>query len=341
MYNFQNDYAEGAHPRILARLQTTNLAQQMGYGEDEYSSEAKKLIRQKIQNPRAAVYFVSGGTQANLLVISSLLRIHEAVISANTGHIATHEAGSIEATGHRVITVPAADGKLTPAAVATVLEKYTMRPHVLKPKMVYISNATETGTLYTKTELVALKTFCEENDLWLFMDGARLGAALTAETNDLTLPEIAQLTDIFYIGGTKNGALLGEAVVFTDNQLNQEFDYAIKQKGAMLAKGRLLGIQFLELFTDNLYFELAAHANAMATELAARIEKAGYSFSTPPVTNQVFPIFSHSVIKKLRQNYCFHEWEKIDEQHSAVRLVTSWATSAAIIDKFVRDLGEC
>lgn len=338
MYSFRNDYSEGAHPNILNKLLQTNGTQQMGYGEDEYSTEAKSILREKMNHPGARIYFVSGGTQANLIVISALLRTHEAVISAQTGHIYVHETGAIESTGHRIITVKAADGKLRPADIQQVLEEYSLRPHVVRPKMVYISNSTETGTLYTKSELAALSAVCRSNGLYLFMDGARLGHALTAPDNDLTLSDLAQLTDVFYIGGTKNGALLGEAIVFNTSELATDFDYVLKQKGALLAKGRLLGIQFLELFKDDLYFALAKHANTMAMKIADAIKEAGHSFLTPTTTNQLFPILPHSTIKRLEQTYLFYVWQKMDADHSAVRLITSWTTDEKMVDAFITDL---
>src|SRR5690625_4285742 len=290
MYSFKNDYSEGAHPNILKKLIETNLAQQSGYGDDVYSQQAKEIIKQKTANPAASIYFVSGGTQANLLVIASLLQLHEAVISAETGHIYTHETGAIEATGHRIITVDTKDGKLEPSDIEKVLKNYALRPHVVKPKMVYVSNSTEIGTIYSKEELQQLYEYCQAKNLLLFLDGARLGHALTATDNTMTLKDIAALTDVFYLGGTKNGALLGEAIVFNNPNLAPDFDYVIKQKGAMLAKGRLLGIQFLELFQDDLYFRLAEHANKMAQMISYAIKKKGYDFLTESTTNQIFPI---------------------------------------------------
>lgn len=334
-YNFKNDYAEGGHPNILHKLIETNLSQQQGYGDDDYTLQAKAILKDKIQNPNANIYFVSGGTQTNLLVIASLLQIHEAVISAKTGHIYVHETGAIEAIGHRVITVDTDDGKISPEDVQAVLQAYSLRPHVVKPKMVYISNSTEIGTIYNKKELQALYEFCQQHDLLLFMDGARLGHALTAENNDLTLADVASFTDVFYIGGTKNGALLGEAIVFNDANLAPEFDYVLKQKGALLAKGRLLGIQFFELFKEDLYFELAKHANKMAMKIAAAVRQKGYSFLTQSSTNQIFPILPKSLINKLSDNYLFFEWKVIDDNHSAVRLITSWATDERQVDEFV------
>ena len=338
MYNFKNDYSEGGHPNILNKLIETNLTQQLGYGDDEYSVQAKELLRGKIDNPNADIYFVSGGTQTNLLVISTLLQVHEAVISAKTGHIFAHETGAIEATGHRVITIETNDGKIYPKDIESTLQEYTLRPHVVKPRMVYISNSTEIGTIYTKSELTDLSLFCKQHNLLLFVDGARLGHALTAQNNDLKLSDISKLTDVFYIGGTKNGALLGEAIVFNNPDIAPDFDYALKQKGALLAKGRVLGIQFLELFRDNLYFDLAAHANKMAMKITNAIKQKGYSFLTDSTTNQIFPILPKDVIKKLETKYLFYEWAAIDSNNSAVRIITSWATNESVVDEFISDL---
>lgn len=340
MYNFKNDYSEGAHPRILKKLLETNPTQQLGYGEDAYSLEAKSILKQRINNPDASIYFVSGGTQANLLVISSLLRVHEAAISAKTGHIYSHETGAIEALGHRVITVDSRDGKLYPRDLEMVMKEYSLRPHMVKPKLVYISNSTEIGTIYNKAELQSLAAFCRSNGLWLFMDGARLGHALTAQANDVELIDVAALTDVFYIGGTKNGALLGEAIVFNNSNMAPEFDYVLKQKGALLAKGRLLGVQFLELFRDNLYFELASHANDMAMKIANAIRSKGYSFLTDSTTNQIFPILPRTLVDMLTVKYLFYEWKSIEENHVAIRLITSWATDESKVNEFIHDLNE-
>lgn len=338
MYSFKNDYSEGAHPNILKKLQETNSVQQSGYGEDGYSKEAKDLLKQKMGNPLASIYFVSGGTQANLLVIATLLQVHEAVISAETGHIYTHETGAIEATGHRIITVDTKDGKLEPSDIEKVLQNYALRPHVVKPKMVYVSNSTEIGTIYSKEELQQLYEYCQAKNLLLFLDGARLGHALTATDNTMTLKDIAALTDVFYIGGTKNGALLGEAIVFNNPNLAPDFDYVIKQKGAMLAKGRLLGIQFLELFQDDLYFRLAEHANKMAQMISYAIKKKGYDFLTKSTTNQIFPILPKTLIEKLRQKYLFYEWKDIDKNKAAIRLITSWATDEKQVKELLHDI---
>ncbi|WP_394677855.1 threonine aldolase family protein [uncultured Sphingobacterium sp.] len=338
MYNFKNDYSEGAHPRILDKLIETNLIQQLGYGEDDYSNEAKSILKKKIANQQAVIHFLSGGTQTNLLVISFLLRIHEAVISAKTGHISANETGAIEATGHKVITVETSDGKLTPNDITTVLKEHALAPHVVKPRIVYISNSTEIGTIYSLAELEALYVCCQQQQLLLYLDGARLGHALTAKNNDLTFAAIAKYTDVFYIGGTKNGALLGEAVVFNRPELAVDFDYAIKQKGALLAKGRVLSIQFLTLFQDDLYLELALRANSLAMRMAKAIKDKGYSFLTESTTNQIFPILPKSLIEALLINYQFYIWKDIDSDYAAVRLITSWATDEKQVTNFINDI---
>ncbi len=338
MYNFKNDYAEGCHPNILKALTETNLIQQPGYGEDEYSCKARELIRSKIESSEADVHFVSGGTQANILVIAGALRPHEAVISAHTGHIFVHEAGAIEATGHKVISVRTEDGKLNPTLIEGVLNAHSNVPHMVKPKMVYISNSTEVGTIYHKEELEALATYCKQKDLFLFLDGARLGPALTAADSDLTLPDIARLTDAFYIGGTKNGTLFGEAIVLTHNHIKADFGFHLKQRGALLAKGRLLGIQFLELFKDDFFLELARHMNAMAAKITAAIKSKGYAFLSESTTNQIFPVLPNHLIDKLALKYDFYLWEKVKEDYSCIRVITSWATPESAVDAFIEDI---
>lgn len=252
-FSFKNDYSEGCHPSILDALVRYNLDQQAGYGEDEYSLKAKDLIRAKINNQDSEVFLVSGGTQANLIVISAVLRPYQAAVSASTGHILNNETGAIEATGHKILSIEKQDGKLTPQDIIPVLENHRNIPHQVMPKLVYISNSTELGTIYSLQELEELSAFCRENKLYLFMDGARIGHGLTSEISDLSLEKVAELTDIFYLGGTKNGALIGEAIVVNNKELQKDFAFSIKQKGALLAKGRLLGIQFLELMKDDLY----------------------------------------------------------------------------------------
>lgn len=337
-HSFKSDYLEGAHPRILEKLISTNSVQQKGYGEDDYSLAAKEALKEKLNNPDAAIFFVSGGTQTNLIVIASMLKVHEAVISAFTGHIYANETGAIEAVGHRIITRNTDDGKLNPGHIEQVLHEYALRPHVVKPKMIYISNATELGSCYSKKDLEQLYACCKAHDLYLFMDGARLGNALVLKENNLTLAELSQLCDVFYIGGTKNGALLGEAIVFNRTDLANEFDYVLKQKGALLAKGRLLGVSFLELFRDDLYFSLALHANKMAQKLADAFYSAGYSFLSPPCTNQIFPILPLEMIEKLSEKYDFYVWRELDDNKAAIRLITSWATDEYMVDRFIAEL---
>ena len=335
-YSFKNDYSEGAHPSILNRLIETNLDQQIGYGLDDYCNEARELIQEKIDK-KVNIHFVSGGTQANLIVISSILKPYESVIAAESGHIAVHETGAIEATGHKVNTIATTDGKLTPKHIAQVLALHTDE-HMVKPRLVYISNTTEVGSVYNKAELTAIYDFCQANSLLLFVDGARLSSALTSSKCDLTLNNIANLTDVFYIGGTKNGALIGEAIVINNPKVNEDFRYNIKQKGGMLAKGRLIGIQFAEMFKNDLFFEMGKHANRLAEKLAIGLKAKGFSFLTEPSSNQIFPILPNDVIEKLHKNYEFFVWEKIDENKSAIRLVTSWATLEEKVDQFLENL---
>lgn len=339
MISFKNDYSDGGHPKVLKALLEHANSIQPGYGEDEYSEQARSVIKEKCKSPEALIRFVSGGTQANLLIIASILKPFEAVISASSGHINKHEAGAIEATGHKVDIVDASDGKLTPELVQISLNRFEDH-HTVRPRLVYISNTTELGTVYTKQELESLSQFCREKNLYLFMDGARLASALCSVGNELTLADIAELTDIFYIGGTKNGALFGEVIVITNSELQADFDFHIKQRGALLAKGRALGVQFLTLFQDELYFELGSHANAMAQKLARGIQSAGYAFLTPPVSNQIFPILPKVLIEKLEKEFQFYVWETVDDEKSAIRLVTSWMTQASEVDEFIHKLRE-
>ncbi|WP_372846609.1 low specificity L-threonine aldolase [Pontiella sp.] len=335
-YCFLDDYSEGCHPRILAALGRTNLEQQTAYGNDDYSNQARALIREQLGKEGTPVYFLAGGTLTNLVIIASALRPHEAVIAAHSGHIALHETGAIEATGHKIITVPSADGKLTAAGIEAALASNALYPHMAKPRLVYVSNTTEAGTVYKKAELQVLSKTCRANNLLLMLDGARLGAALTAETNDLSLKEIAELVDVFWIGGTKSGALLGEAVVIPHEALAEDFEFHVKQRGALLAKGRVLGIQFVELFSAGLYFELAQLANAMARKLSNAILAAGHALAVPTESNQVFAILPNRKIEQLNERFDFYTWEKAGEHRSVVRLVTSWATDEHQVDAINR-----
>ena len=337
MYSFKNDYSEGAHPQILKALMETNLVQEEGYGEDHFSLQAIESIKKKLGQADVDIHLLTGGTQTNLTAISAFLRPHEAAISVSTGHILGHETGAIEATGHKVLSVESKDGKLTAAGVQAVLEGHPDE-HMVKPKLVYISNSTEIGSIYKKEELQALSDFCREKNLILYMDGARLGSALCSKENDLQLSDLPNLVDAFYIGGTKNGALLGEALVICRESLKEDFRYHIKQKGALLAKGRLVGIQFLELFRDHLFFDLADHANRMAGMLNEALKQADVKFLTNSPSNQIFPILPNTVIGELEKKYSFHVWEKVNEDHSAIRLVTSWATKEEEVVGFIEEL---
>lgn len=334
-FSFKNDYSEGCHPQILEALLKNNTVQQAGYGEDEFSAEAKNLIKTKIANHASEIFFVSGGTQANLIVISSILKPYQCAISAATGHILNNETGAIEATGHKIIGIPKADGKLTPEDILPVLESHRNVPHQVMPKLVYISNSTELGTIYSLAELQKLSEFCKERHLYLFMDGARMGHALTSEINDLELKDIAALTDIFYLGGTKNGALLGEAIIINNVNLQQDFAFNIKQKGALLAKGRVLGVQFLELMKNDLYFDLARHANMQAMKIKKTLSENGVEFLSDTFTNQIFPVLHHSVIKALEKEFEFYVWQNVNETHAAIRLITSWSTPDEAVEKFI------
>lgn len=288
MYSFKNDYSEGAHPSILAALTRSNSNQEEGYGLDRHSLEAITMIRAQVQDDKADIHLLSGGTQTNLIAISAFLRPHEACITARTGHIATHETGAIEATGHKLLALDTRDGKLTPERIAPVLAEHHFE-HMVKPRLVYISNPTELGTVYSREELTAISQFCHRHDLLLYLDGARLGSAITCQSG-LRLADVYALTDAFFVGGTKNGALLGEALIVRNPALRSDLRYLIKQRGALLAKGRILGIQFEELFRDDLYFLLAGHANAMAQKIAQALRQAGCPFSSthPPTRSSPY-----------------------------------------------------
>ncbi|KJR49038.1 Low-specificity L-threonine aldolase [Desulfosporosinus sp. I2] len=337
MYSFKNDYSEGAHPRILEALIESNFKQDEGYGEDCYTRKAVDLLKERMGRNDLDIHLLSGGTQTNLTAISAFLRPHEAVIAANTGHILVHETGAIEATGHKIISIEVEDGKLNDSHIKAALDLHTDE-HMVKPKLVYISNPTEIGTIYNKYELEQLSRFCKENNLFLFMDGARLGSALCSEESNLELSDLGRLVDAFYIGGTKNGALIGEALVICRQSLKEDFRFHMKQKGALLAKGRLLGIQFLELFRDNLYIDLAKHANKMADILRAEISRAGFRFLVNSPSNQLFPILPNRLITDLQKDYAFFVWSKVDAENSAIRLVTSWATKEEAILAFIEDM---
>ncbi len=339
MISFTNDYSEGAHPRILELLTNTHLEQNTGYGNDIHCDQARQYIKKHLGRTDVDIHFLAGGTQTNLLVISAFLRPHQCVIAADSGHINVHETGAIEATGHKVFTVPGRDGKLTPEAIMKAL-KYHSDEHMVKPGMVYLSDSTELGTVYTKKELEAIRLLCNEKKLILFLDGARLGSALTCNENDMTLEDVAAFTDVFYIGGTKNGALLGEALVICKNELKEDFRYLMKQRGAMLAKGFVIGIQFEALFEDRLFFDLGHHANRMAEKIAKALTDLGYRFFTPVCSNQLFPILPDSLLEHLSSEFGFLIQERLEGGNSVIRLVTSWATTEQSVDTLLQAMKE-
>lgn len=339
-YSFKNDYSEGAHINILKSMMESNLDQTSGYGYDKYCEEAKVLIKKELKNEESEIHFVVGGTQTNLIVISSALRSFESVIAANTGHINVHETGAIEATGHKVCTAPfRKDGKLYIADIKNILDEH-VDEHMVMPRMVYISQSTEVGTIYSKQELKEIYEFCKANELYLFVDGARLGSALMSVKNDVTLEDLASLTDAFYIGATKNGALFGEAIVINNKNLAKDFRYHIKQRGALLAKGRLLGIQFKELFTDDLFLKLGKHANDMAMRLSRGLSELGIEFLTDSYTNQIFPIFKNEDLEKIKEMYDYTFWSKISDEKTCIRLCSSWATREDAVNEFLHDVNE-
>lgn len=336
MLCFENDYSEGAHEKVLKRLIETNMEQLPGYGTDRYSESAKEKIRAACGCPDAEIYFLTGGTQTNQTVISSILDSHEGVVAAETGHIAAHEAGAIEWTGHKVLTLPQEDGKISAGDLETYLNTFykdANHEHMVFPGMVYISHPTEYGTLYTKGELAELSAVCSEYHIPLYLDGARLGYALAAKETDVTLKDVAEYCDVFYIGGTKAGALCGEAVVFPKADTPLYFVTKVKQRGALLAKGRLTGVQFDALFTDGLYLEIGKNAIDTADELKRILRENGYEFYIDSPTNQIFVVLENTQMEKLREQVVFSFWEKKDDTHTVVRFATSWATKMEDVKK--------
>lgn len=341
MIQFQCDYNEGAHPLIIKRLTESNLEQTVGYGEDPYCEEARKLIKRACQNDSADVHFLVGGTQSNTTVIAHILRPYQGVLAATSGHINVHETGAIESTGHKVLAIPTSNGKLTAQQIDDAMQAHIHEDgpeHMVQPGMVYLSFPTEIGTIYSHDELKAIRTVCDRYDLPLFVDGARLGYGLCSPECDLTLPQLTQLVDVFYIGGTKVGALFGEAVVITNEALKKDFRYSIKQHGGMLAKGRLLGLQFATLFTDNLYFDIAQHAIDEAMRIKSALLAKGISFLIDSPTNQQFPIFTNAQIGTLSHHFILSLWQRIDENHTAMRICTSWATKPENTDALIRTI---
>lgn len=339
MYSFKNDYSEGAHPQILEKIVQTNMEQTDGYSLDDYTKEAIALLQKRLENDKVDIHILVGGTQTNTTAIAAFLRPHQAVMAAETGHVATHETGAIEAIGHKVVVTKTEDGKLNPFLIDKMYQSHTDE-HMVRPKMVYISNPTEIGTLYTREELIAISEYCKEKNLYLYLDGARMGSALASEKNDITLKDYANYTDAFYIGGTKNGALFGEAIVICNDELKEEFRYIIKQKGGLLAKGRLLALQFIGLFENDLFVEIGRHQNEMSMKLRNGIQELGYSFLVDSYTNQQFPIFPNEILRQLDKEFMYTMWEAYDENNSVIRLVTSWATKEEMVDRFIEFLSE-
>ena len=336
MLTFASDYTTGCCPEILDRLIATNLEPTTGYGSDQYCASAKEKIKLACNAPEAQVEFIAGGTQTNQVVISSMLQRYEGVVAARTGHISCHEAGAIEYTGHKVFELPQVMGKIKADDLSNLVEKFygdANHDHMVFPGMVYISHPTEYGTLYTLSELTAISEVCRKHNMPLFLDGARLGYGLMSYSTDVTLQDIARLCDVFYIGGTKVGALCGEAVVFTHGNMPNHFLTMKKQNGALLAKGRLLGIQFDTLFTDDLYFRIAKHAIDMADRLKEILSNAGFPFLLESPTNQQFVILDNATIERLKKDVGFEFWETVDEDHTAVRFATSWSTTEKELDK--------
>lgn len=343
MIRFDSDYTEGAHPRILDALTRTNFEQTYGYGEDDHCRRAADLIRRECAAPDAEVHFLVGGTQANLTVIASILRPYQGVLCAAGAHIACHETGAIEATGHKVLPLPDVEGKISAAQVREAVERHmsdVTREHTPRPGMVYISQSSESGTVYTRRELEALRGTCRELALPLFIDGARMGYALAGSGGDLTLRGVAANSDVFYIGGTKVGLLFGEAVVITDPALARGFRYMMKQRGAMLAKGRLLGVQFEEAFTDGLYYEMSAHAVNEAARIKQALTRRGVPLLFDSPTNQLFPIFTREQQNTLSAKYAFSHWQRVDGNRDALRICTSWATKKDAVDELIADISK-
>jgi len=323
---FRNDYGEGAHPVVLDKLIQTNLEHTCGYGLDDYSMKAADLIREKCGKPEAAVHMMIGGTSANMISLSAFMRPYEAAIAAETGHINVHETGTVEGSGHKVCIAASRDGKVLPEGVQAVVNAHTDE-HMVHPRVVYISQPTEIGTVYSLEELRALREVCDKNDLLLYADGARLGSALTASEATATLSDMADLCDAFYIGGTKNGLMFGEALVIVNPALHKDFRFMIKNRGGMIAKGRLCGVMFTAAFENDDYFAWARHANAMADIVRVGMEKGGVPQFIKTTTNQVFPVITRTQETMLAEKIEFEHWGDVDEDHVAIRFVTSWATS--------------
>ena len=338
MISFASDYIAGAHPVIMQRLLETNMENLSGYGTDQYCAQAKEKIKQAFQCPDGEVFFLVGGTQTNQVIISTMLAPYEGVIAAKTGHVSVHEAGAIEYSGHKVIELEEKDGKLAAEDIKKCIEDFYSddnHEHMVYPGMVYISFPTEYGTLYSKQELTEISNVCRSYKIPLFIDGARLGYGIESKENDLRPEEIAELCDVFYIGGTKVGALCGEAVVFTKNNMPKHFTTMVKQHGALLAKGRLLGVQFDALFTDNLYFEIAKNAIDTAEVLKKGLADKGYKFYLDSPTNQQFIVLENDKLERLAKDVRYSFWEKYDDTHTVIRFATSWATKMGDVEALI------
>ncbi|OCG00192.1 threonine aldolase family protein [Gilliamella sp. wkB112] len=325
MYNFTNDYNETVHPELLKAVTSTTNQKIKGYGLDDYCTKSKESIKQQLQSPNADIHFMPGGTITNLTVISHILKPYQAIIAANSGHVNVHETGAIEATGHKVLTVKTEDGKLTPELIEEMLI-FHCDEHMVQPKLVYISNTTELGTIYTKQELREIYQFCQKKHLYLYLDGARLAMALAATENDISFPDLAKYTDIFYIGGTKVGTFLGEVVVFNNTTISKDFRFSMKQKGAILAKSWIVAVQMNALMQNNLYLELGRHSNNMAEKLKTIFENAGLTFAFKPQSNQLFVNFPNNLVKKILSNYSVDNLGAMGIGYTCLRFCTSWAT---------------
>ncbi len=339
MYSFRNDYSELCHENILKNMMSLKTEQFDGYGEDTITLKVKTSLKQLLNDENVDIHLISGGTQTNLVSISSVLRPYQAVIAAESGHIATHEAGAIESTGHKIITLPTTDGKITDSQIIKIFEDHyadEAREHIAQPAMVYISNPTEFGTIYKYDELKKIKRVCSNYDIPLYIDGARLAQALSSDKNDIQLSDLTKLCDIFYLGGTKNGALFGECLVIVNEKYKKDFRYNLKQKGALLAKGFSVAIQFEALLENNLFLELGKKANDNAKYLVDELSKLNIDFLVEQESNQIFPILNNDLIDKLRKEFLFYNWEIIDKNNTAIRLCISWATERSLIDKFIK-----
>lgn len=344
MISFESDYNNGAHRKVLEALVKTNDEQTLSYGYDQFSKEAKEKIRKACGAPDAQIWFLAGGTQTNATVIDSILHTYEGVVCVSTGHIATHEAGAVEFTEHKVITIPQVNGKMDSGVLDKFMDEFLHdgnADHSVYPGMVYITFPTELGTLYTAQELDDIYKVCQKYHLPLYIDGARLGYGLMSKENDITLPYLAKHCDVFYIGGTKVGALCGEAVVFTHGNAHPHFFSITKQHGALMAKGRLIGVQFDALFTDSLYFDISRHAIDMAMRMKDIFKRKGYPFFVDSPTNQQFVILENSVLRELSKYVEYGFWEEYDEDHTVVRFASSWATTGDGIDQLRRAVDLC